>query len=269
LISFARSLYYYQPKRDDSLVKEKLLSLAEKKPMEGQDKFYQRIRNEGLQWNYKRVRRVYKLLGLNKRTKTRKRLPKRVKEPLIQPLTTNQMWSMDFMHDTLENGRKFRTLNIIDDYNREVLAIEVQLGISSRIVTEVLTQLLRERGKPEWIRVDNGPEFISSTLNDWCHSHGVKLQFIQPGKPSQNGFIERFNRTYRQDILDAYIFEDLSQVRVLTEEWIEEYNHTRPHDSLGGMTPIQFRLKNEPLQQGEASFPLLKEQILLNENNLN
>jgi putative transposase len=251
------------------VVKEKLLSLAEKKPMEGQDKFCQRIRNEGLQWNYKRVRRVYKLLGLNKRNKTRKRLPKRVKEPLIQPQKINQVWSMDFMHDTLENGRKFRTLNIIDDYNREVLAIEIQFGISSRIVTNILTELLRERGKPEWIRVDNGPEFISSTLNDWCHQHGVKLQFIQPGKPSQNGFIERFNRTYRQYILDAYIFEDLSQVRILTEEWMEEYNHSRPHESLGGMAPIQFRIKNEQLQQGEASFPLLKEQILLNENNLN
>ncbi len=236
--------------------------------MEGQDKFYQRIRNEGIVWNYKRVRRVYKILGLNKRNKTRKRLPKRVKEPLIQPQRINEMWSMDFMHDTLENGRKFRTLNIIDDYNREVLTIEIQLGISSRIVTEVLTELLRERGRPEWIRVDNGPEFISSTLNDWCHSHGIKLQFIQPGKPSQNGFIERFNRTYRQDILDAYIFEDLGQVRVLTEEWIEEYNHSRPHESLGGIAPIQFRLKNQ-LQNGEASFPVLKQQELINENKLN
>jgi putative transposase len=267
VISFARSLYYYQPKRDDSEVKEKLLSLAEKKPMEGQDKFYQRIRNEGIIWNYKRIRRVYKILGLNKRMKRRKRLPQRVKEPLLQPECINQMWSMDFMHDALENKRKFRTLNIIDDYNREVLAIEVQLGISSHVVTGVLSELIRERGKPQWIRVDNGPEFISSTLNDWCNSHGIKLRFIQPGKPSQNGFIERFNRTYRQDILDAYIFEDLSQVRVLTEEWIDEYNHSRPHESLGGMTPVQFKLKNQ-LQHGEASFPVLKQE-LINENKLN
>jgi putative transposase len=250
------------------MVKEKLLSLAEKKPMEGQDKFYQRIRNEGLVWNYKRVRRVYKLLGLNKRNKTRKRIPKRVKEPLLQPQRINQVWSMDFMHDALESKRKFRTLNIIDDYNREALAIEVQLGISSILVTNVLNDLIREKGKPGWIRVDNGPEFISSTLNDWCHSHGIKLQFIQPGKPSQNGFIERFNRTFRQDVLDAYIFEDLSQVRILTEEWIDDYNHTRPHESLGGMTPVQFKLKNQ-LHNGEASFPIVKQNVLINENNLN
>lgn len=269
MIRFSRSLYYYQPRRDDRLVKEKLLDLAEKKPAEGQDKFYQRIRNEGLVWNYKRVRRVYKLLGLNKRNKTRKRLPKRVKEPLVQPKRMNQMWSMDFMHDCLENKRKFRTLNIIDDYNREALAIEVQLGISSNLVTSVLSDLVRERGKPEWIRVDNGPEFISSTLNDWCHANGIKLQFIQPGKPSQNGFIERFNRTYRQDILDAYIFEDLSQVRILTEEWINEYNHSRPHESLGGLAPVQYRLKNNPQQHGEANFPVLLETNYIKQNSLN
>jgi putative transposase len=130
LICLARSLYYYQPVKDDTAVKEKLLDLAEKKPMEGQDKFYQRIRSEGLKWNYKRVRRVYKLLGLNKRKRTRKRIPKRVKEPLIQPTMMNHTWSMDFMHDSLENKRKFRTLNIIDDHNRECLAIEAHLSIS-------------------------------------------------------------------------------------------------------------------------------------------
>ena len=267
LICFARSLYYYQPKRNDAQVKEKLLSLAEKKPMEGQDKFYQRIRLEGLNWNYKRVRRVYKLLGLNKRNKTRKRIPKRVKEPLLQPIKVNQMWSMDFMHDTLENKRKFRTLNVIDDYNREALAIDVQLGINSVHVTKVLADLIHQRGKPEWIRVDNGPEFISSMLNDWCLAHGIKLQFIQPGKPSQNGFIERFNRTFRQDVLDAYIFEDLSQVRILKEDWMDDYNNSRPHESLGGMTPVQFRLKKQ-LNNAEASFSVVKQNSIINENSL-
>jgi putative transposase len=248
-------------------VKEKLLALAEKKPMEGQDKFYQRIRNEGLMWNYKRVRRVYKLLGLNKRKKTRKRIPQRVKFPLLQPTQLNQMWSMDFMHDALENKRKFRTLNIIDDYNREALAIEVELGISSALVTKVLNELVKEKGKPVWIRVDNGSEFISSTLNDWCQAHGIKLQFIQPGKPSQNGFIERFNRTFRQDILDAYTFEDLSQVRILKEDWMDDYNNSRPHESLGGMTPVQFRLKNQ-LNNAEASFSVVKQNSMINENSL-
>lgn len=240
-------MYYYQPTRDDAEVKEKLLSLAEQRPMEGQDKLYQRIRNEGLPWNHKRVRRVYLLLGLARKRKSRKRAPKRVREPLLQPEGANHMWSMDFMHDSLENKRKFRTLNIIDDYNREVLAIDIQLGINSNHVTRVLGQVIREKGKPQWIRVDNGPEFISSTLGEWCHAHGIKLRFIQPGKPSQNGFIERLNRTYRQDVLDAYLFEDLNQVRVLTEEWIEDYKHMRPHESLNGMSPIQFKTKKDIL----------------------
>jgi len=260
LICLARSLYYYKPVKDDTAVKEKLLILAEKRPMEGQDKFYQRIRSEGLRWNYKRVRRVYKLLGLNKRKRTRKRIPKRVKEPLIQPVMMNHTWSMDFMHDALENKRKFRTLNIIDDHNRECLAIEAHLSISSHLVIRVLDQLVEERGKPQWIRVDNGPEFISSSLNDWCYGKGIKLQYIQPGKPSQNGYIERFNRTFRQDVLDAYLFEDLSQVRILAEEWIADYNYSRPHESLGGLSPVQFKLKNP--QHGEASFPVLEQQTM-------
>jgi len=241
--------------------------LAEKKPMEGQDKFYQRIRNEGICWNYKKVRRVYCLLGLNKKKRTRKRIPMRVKEPLIQPLRSNQAWSMDFMHDVLDNKRKFRTLNIIDDYNREALAIDVQYSITSKQVINVLEELLHEREKPEWIRVDNGPEFISTVLTDWCYAKGIRLVFIQPGKPSQNGFIERFNRTFRQDILDAYIFQDLSQVRILAEEWMDEYNHQRPHEALRGMTPVEFRLKNNLLHKGEASFPLVKT-ITMKENSL-
>ena len=266
LLCLARSLYYYQPVKDDEEVKEKLLILAERKPMEGQDKFYQRIRNEGLRWNYKRVRRVYKLLGLNKRKRTRKRIPKRIKEPLVQPMMMNQTWSMDFMHDALESGRKFRTLNIIDDHNRECLAIEAQLSISSHLVIRVLDRLVAERGKPQWIRVDNGPEFISSMLGDWCHSKGIKLQFIQPGKPSQNGYIERFNRTFRQDVLDAYLFEGLNQVRILSEEWMDDYNCSRPHEALGGLSPIQFKLKNQNAQRGEASFPALEQQTIINEN---
>jgi putative transposase len=248
------------------MVKDKLLALAEKKPMEGQDKFYDRIRSEGLIWNYKRVRRVYCLLGLNKKNKTKKRIPKRIKEPLIQPMKVNQMWSMDFMHDVLENGRKFRTLNIIDDYNREALAVEAQFSFTSNMVTNVLNHLIKEKGKPKWIRVDNGPEFIASVLGDWCFANGIKLLFIQPGKPTQNGFIERFNRTFRQDVLDAYIFENISQVRILAEEWMDEYNQTRPHEALGGMTPVQFKIKNGQIHHGEASFSMVNDNLLINEN---
>lgn len=219
--------------------------MAEKKPNEGQDKFYARIRNEGIVWNKKRIRRVYKNLGMNKRKKTRKRITGRVKVPLVIPEHPNDTWSMDFMHDVLMNGRKFRTINIIDDFNREALTIEAYFSIGSNRVITVLERLIRESGKPRMIRVDNGPEFISTALGDWCYDKGIKLHFIQPGKPNQNSYIERFNRSYRDDVLDVHLFEDLSQVRDYTEIFREDYNLYRPHESLNNISPINYkRLKS-------------------------
>lgn len=236
-------MYYYLPIKDDKEVIEKLQQLAEKKPNEGQDKFYSRIRNEGLVWNYKRVRRVYLMLGMNKRKRTRKRIAKRIQVPLVVPSTPNDTWSMDFMHDVLMTGRKFRTLNVIDDFNREVLAIDPQFSIGSNKVVKVLERVLKERGQPRMIRVDNGPEFISSILADWCNSKGIKLHHIQPGKPNQNSYIERFNRSYRQDVLDAHLFEDLDQVRLYSDDFIEDYNLKRPHESLGDLSPVNYKLQ--------------------------
>jgi putative transposase len=189
------------------------------------------------------VRRVYLLLGMNKRKRVRKRLAARVKMPLVVPLTFNDTWSMDFMHDALINGRKFRTLNIIDDFNREALAIEPYFSIGSNKVVSVLKRMVFERGKPRMIRVDNGPEFISSMLNEWCIENGIKLHYIQPGKPTQNSYIERFNRSYRQDVLDVHLFEDLMQVRMYTEDFIDDYNVHRPHESLEDLSPINYKLK--------------------------
>ena len=211
--------------------------------MEGQDKFYYRIRNEGLIWNYKRVRRVYVALGLNKRKRTRKRIPSRVKVPLFIPTKPNETWSMDFMHDTLMSGRKFRTLNIIDGFNREALIVEPYFSIGSARVIKILDRLVFEKGKPFAIRVDNGPEFISSVMHEWCLEKNIKLQYIQPGKPMQNGYIERFNRSYREDVLDANLFEDISQVRILSEDFMNDYNFHRPHESLGNISPMNYKLK--------------------------
>ena len=247
-------MYYYNSCKDDSQVEDKIMELAFKHPAEGQDKIYYRIRNQGILWNKKRVRRVYLRLSLHKHMKKRKRLPARIKEPLFIPGQPNEVWSMDFMHDSLQNGRKFRVLNVLDDYNREVLAIEPHLSIGSKLVTQVLDQIVHEKGLPKVIRVDNGPEFIATTLGDWCKERKIRLQFIQPGKPTQNGYIERFNRTYRQNILDAYSFDNLYQVRILSEEWMNEYNYTRPHDALKGKSPVQYRLTNQSI---EASFDAL------------
>ena len=211
--------------------------------MEGQDKFYHRIRNEGIRWNHKRIQRVYRLLGMNKRKRTRKRIPARIKQPLLIPTQPNETWSMDFMHDSLMNGRKFRVLNVIDDYNREILKIEPYFSINSDKVVKILERIILEKGKPAAIRVDNGPEFISSILNDWCLDKGIRLQFIQPGKPMQNGYIERFNKSFRQDVLDANLFENLTEVKIASDEFEEDYNHHRPHESLGNVSPVNYRLK--------------------------
>ena len=237
----SRSLYYYVSTRDDSEVMQKLAELAEKKPMEGQDKFYYRIRNEGIKWNHKRIERVYKLMGLNKRKRTRKRVAARVKQPLVVPAAPNDTWSMDFMHDTLMNGRKFRVLNIIDDYNREALKIEPYFSISSQRVIAILERVIIEKGKPKTIRVDNGPEFISLAMHEWCIEKSIRLQFIQPGKPMQNGYVERFNRSFRQDVLDTNLFANLMEVKLASDEFEEDYNHHRPHESLGNMSPVHYK----------------------------
>ncbi len=222
----------------------KLEQLADKKPMEGQDKFYERIRSEGIKWNHKRVRRVYRMLGMNKKKRTRKRLPMRVKQALEVPKAPNQTWSMDFMSDTLMNGRRFRVLNIIDDYNREALKIESYFSITSTRVISIIERLVLENRKPRVIRVDNGPEFIAEVLRQWCIDHDITLQFIQPGKPMQNGYVERFNRSYRQDVLDANLFANLSQVQELSDEFMEDYNLFRPHESLGNLSPVAYKLKH-------------------------
>ena len=258
IMDLSRSVYYYTSVKNDSEVKEKLIDLAEKHPKEGQDKMYQRIRNQGILWNYKRVRRIYCLLGLNLRKKSRKRLPARVKVPLIQPDGINQTWSMDFMHDVLGNGRKIRILNIIDDYNREALAVEAHFSIQSTMVVQSLEELIAYRGKPTQIRVDNGPEFIANVLADWCRENEIRLLYIQPGKPFQNGYIERFNRTFRESILDAYLFENIHQVRILAEEFMNDYNTQRPHESLGGLTPEKFKNLGNSFPAGGASSPCWK-----------
>jgi putative transposase len=244
LINLSRSMYYYVPRKDDSLVIKKLQELADKKPMEGQDKFYNRIRNEGILWNHKRVERVYRLIHLNKRKRTGKRIPARIKQPLLIPTNPNQIWSMDFMSDSLMNGRRFRVLNLIDDYNREILKIEPYFSINSHRLVMILNRVLLERGKPDSIRVDNGPEFISLLMHEWSLEKGIKLQFIQPGKPTQNAYIERFNKSYRQDVLDANLFSSLIEVKIISDEFEQDYNYHRPHESLGNMSPVNYRLKH-------------------------
>lgn len=245
LLSLSRSVYRYRPKRpDDGEIVAQLLQIAERKPRWGFGKMFGLLRHQGHRWNHKRVQRVYRELKLNLRVKPKKRLPNRQPTPLAQPESSNEAWSVDFMSDSLQTGRTFRTFNVMDDFNREALAIAVDTSIPSGRVVRVLDAIAAWRGYPQRLRSDNGPELVSQLLETWADKHGVLLDFIEPGKPAQNAYIERFNRTYREDVLDFYLFSSLAEVRDITEQWLEEYNAIRPHDSLGGMTPYQYASVN-------------------------
>lgn len=252
-MNLSRSLWYYQTKKDDQPLMDKLSELAEQLPTRGFDEYYGRIRQQGFGWNRKRVLRVYRKMKLGLRRKHKKRLPARIKEPLQVPGGYQHTWSMDFMSDALIDGRKVRILNVMDDFNREVLAIEVGLSFPSNKVIRTLSWLEAEKGLPQKIRVDNGPEFIAGNFQQWCKERNIQIQFIQPGKPVQNAFIERLNRFLREDVLDAYWFEDLEQLRILVEKWKEDYNESHPHKSLGGLSPKRF------LETSNSSFEIRKE----------
>src|SRR5258708_13481801 len=235
-----RSVFRYtRVPKDDSVLMGALEELVTKHPDIGFWKCYYRLRRKGYDCNHKRLYRVYKLLKLNIRRKIKRRLPERVKQPLLVPDALNQGWSMDFMSDSLVDGRRFRLLNIIDDYNRESLWIEVDTSLPSLRVIRVLDRLLEMRGKPLRIRVDNGPEFVSDKLQLWCEERNIQLQFIQPGKPVQNAFIERNNGSLRRELLDAYHFFVLQEVRQMAEEWRRDYNCSRPHQALGFVPPLE------------------------------
>ena len=245
MMKLARTVFHYSPRPgEDGRIEEGLRRLAEEHPEMGFGKFFLMLRREGKSWNHKRVHRVYCSMKLNKRRKHKRRLPTRSPAPLAVPETANQCWSGDFMSDALWDGRRFRTFNVVDDYNREALGIEIDLSLPSQRVVRVLDRIATWRGFPAKLRFDNGPEFIAVAVADWAEANQVKLEFIKPGRPMQNGFIERFNRTYREAVLDMYIFESLEEVRNKTDEWLETYNHLRPHDSLGGMPPSEYLAKH-------------------------
>lgn len=235
---------WYRPLPDraaqDQPVIDALLALVAKRPGWGFWKYRKRLRRLGYGWNWKRIYRVYCALRLNRKRRRKKRVLTRPRLALVAPAILNQTWALDFMGDTLYDGRCYRTLNVLDEGNREALAIEVGTSLPSARVITVLEQLVAMYGQPTMLRCDNGPEFIAEALVEWCEKHGVHLHHIAPGKPNQNAFIERFNKTYRTEVLDAWVFTSLAEVRQVTEEWLDGYNTERPHDSLGDVPPCTF-----------------------------
>jgi putative transposase len=198
------------------------------------------LRNvRGFGWNHKRVYRIYRELELNLRIRPKRRLVREVPQPLEVPKAINEVWSMDFMHDHLTDGRTYRLFNVLDDFNREGLGIEVDFSLPALRVIRALEQIIEWRGKPGALRCDNGPEYVSATLIAWAHSRGIRVDYIQPGKPQQNAYVERYNRTVRYDLLNQTLFNNLDEVRDSVTRWLWTYNHERPNMAIGGITPIQ------------------------------
>ncbi|MBD1583921.1 IS3 family transposase [Pseudoalteromonas sp. S16_S37] len=245
---------YYRSERDwrkaDAAVIDAINAQLKKSPRAGFWKCYGRLRFKGYPFNHKRVYRVYCQMGLSLKRRVKRVLPKRVAQPLEVVAQANHQGALDFMHDSLYCGKRFRTLNIVDEGTRECLAIEVDTSLPAERVVRTLEQLKAERGLPKQIRVDNGPELISACLTDWCEAHNIELVYIQPGKPQQNGFVERFNGSFRREFLDAYLFESINQVKEMVWFWRLDYNEERTHESLGDLPPAAYRekLENSSLQ---------------------
>ena len=240
LIGVARSSCRYQARgKGDAELRTALRELALARPRFGYRRLWVMLRRQGRDVNRKRVYRVYREEGLTVRRRKRKRVAA-IRVPLVLPTRPDELWTMDFTQDALTSGRKFRTLNLMDGYTREALAIEVDTSLPGARVVRVL-QRLQELGRaPERIQVDNGSEFVSRVVDQWAYAQGVALHFIRPGKPTDNGYIESFNGKFRDECLNQFWFVNLLEAQERIEAWRQDYNQERPHSSLGYQTPLEF-----------------------------
>ena len=239
--------YRYEPrlKPENERIADLLAGLTQAHRTWGFGLCFLHLRNvKGHCRNHKRVYRIYRDLELNLRIKPKKRLKREKPKELAVPEQPNVMWSMDFMADRLDDTRAFRLLNVLDDFNREGLGIEADFSLPATRVVRSLDRIIEWRGKPSAIRVDNGPEYISTTLLAWAETHGIAIKHIEPGKPQQNAYIERYNRTVRHEWLGQYLFADIKEVQDTATQWLWTYNNERPNMGLGGITPAQ-KLKRQ------------------------
>ena len=241
----SESAYRYKPKNnmDNQRIADWLLRLTTTHKHWGFGLCYLYLRNvKRFTWNHKRVYRIYRELELNLRIKPRRRIKRDKPDPLGETTAINQVWSMGFMSDSLADGRLLRTFNVIDDYNREGLNIDVDVSLPSERIIRSLEQVIAWRGKPAAIRADNGPENISQAMTDWAEKQRITLLYIQPGKPTQNAYVERFNRTVRHEWLDLHEFETVEQAQRLATQWLWTYNNERPNTAVGGIPPATVPL---------------------------
>lgn len=238
--SISETCYRYQPLLSDenAEIVDWLVQLTHNQKDWGFGLCRDYLRNvKRFEWNHKRIRRIYCELELNLRIKPKRRIEREKPQPLAVPDAPNTIWSMDFMHDQLMDGRTFRLFNVLDDFNREGLGIEADFSLSALRVIRALEQIIEWRGKPTTLRCDNGPEFISHDLKHWADSREIRLEFIQPGNPQQNAYVERYNRTVRYSWLSQYQFESISEVQDYATCWLWFYNHERPNKANGGKPP--------------------------------
>ena len=237
-----RSFYRYQPKSDDqAALRLRIKEIAATRVRYGYKRIHVILRREGWQVNHKRIYRLYCEEGLNLRRKRPRRhvsAARRIAQPMA--LAPNECWSMDFVSDALYDGRRIRALTIVDNFTRESLAIKVDQGIRGEQVVNVLDQIASDRTLPKSIRCDNGPEFISKVLDKWAYTNSVTLDFSRPGKPGDNAYIESFNGRFREECLNTHWFLSLEDAKDKIEAWRQDYNESRPHTSLGYLTPLEF-----------------------------
>jgi putative transposase len=245
LVAIDRSSARYQARRmdGDPALLSALEELARRHPRYGYRRLWVELRRGGYAVNHKRVYRLYRQARLKLRRKQgRRRLVHRAATP-AQLTRPNQQWALDFVHDRIGDGRAIRVLTVVDQFTRECLATEVDTGLSARQVARTLERILKSRPAPRSLRLDNGPEFRSRYFNAWCASHGLGLDYIAPGRPMQNGYIESFNGKLRDECLNLNCFRNLSDARERIEGWREHYNSNRPHSALDYLAPAQFAEK--------------------------
>lgn len=242
LVGISRTTMRYQHRRrDDTLIRERLHALAVERPRFGYRRLHILLRREGQRINHKRVYRLYRAAGLAVRRRVRKRVARSRVDRTLVGLAPNASWTLDFTSDALSWGRRIRVLSVLDTCTREALAMEVGTSLPSATVVHVLDRIIDERGQPQAIIMDNGPELTSRRLDQWAYERGICLHFIEPGKPIQNAVIESFNGRFRDECLNQHWFLSLVDARQIIEDWRIDYNEIRPHSSLGYRTPEEVQ----------------------------